>query len=45
MAKHHFVKFLEISAVLLFVLVIAYLVLTGVLSSTGIDHSWPYPSK
>lgn len=45
MAKHHWIKTIEITAIVLFALVIAYLAITGILSSTGIDHSWPYPSK
>lgn len=45
MAKHHWIKSIEITAILLFMLVLAYLAVTGVLSSTGFDHSWPYPTK
>lgn len=45
MAKHHFTKTLEISAIVIFALVLAYLAVTGILSSAGIDHSWPYPNK
>jgi len=35
----------EIAAIVLFVLILAYLAVTGLLSSTGVDHAWPYPSK
>ncbi|MCE0489581.1 hypothetical protein LU196_05870 [Pantoea sp. Mb-10] len=45
MAKHHVLKVFEISAIILFALVLAYLAVTGILSSTGVDHAWPYPSK
>lgn len=45
MAKHHLLKSIEISAIVLFVLILAYLAVTGLLSSTGVDHAWPYPSK
>lgn len=45
MAKHHLFKSIEIAAIVLFVLILAYLAVTGLLSSTGVDHAWPYPSK
>lgn len=45
MAKHHLLKSIEITAIVLFVLILAYLAVTGLLSSTGVDHAWPYPSK
>ncbi|WP_167391848.1 hypothetical protein [Mixta gaviniae] len=45
MAKRHLIKSLEISAIVIFALVVAYLAITGILSSTGLDHPWPYPSK
>lgn len=45
MAKHHFFKYLEIAAIVLFVLILAYLAVTGLMSSTGMDHAWPYPTK
>jgi len=45
MAKHHLLKSIEIAAIELFVLILAYLAVTGLLSSTGVDHAWPYPSK
>lgn len=45
MAKHHFFKAIEIAAIVLFVLILAYLAMTGLMSSTGLDHAWPYPTK
>lgn len=45
MAKDHLLKSIEIAAIVLFVLILAYLAVTGLLSSTGVDHAWPYPSK
>lgn len=45
MAKRHLLKSIEIAAIVLFVLILAYLAVTGLLSSTGVDHAWPYPSK
>ncbi|EIB98539.1 MULTISPECIES: hypothetical protein [Pantoea] len=45
MAKHHLLKSIEIAAIVLFVLILAYLAITGILSSTGMDHAWPYPTK
>ncbi|WP_167133911.1 MULTISPECIES: hypothetical protein [Pantoea] len=45
MAKHHFLKSLEITAIVIFALVLAYLAITGILSSMGIDHSWAYPHR
>ncbi|MGK3142052.1 hypothetical protein [Pantoea sp. C2G6] len=45
MAKHHLLKSIEITAIVLFVLVLAYLGITGLLSSMGMDHAWPYPAK
>lgn len=45
MVKHHALKIIEISAVIIFVLAVAYFVTTGVLSTVGVDHAWPYPSK
>ncbi|MBD8142197.1 hypothetical protein [Pantoea agglomerans] len=45
MAKNHLLKSIEIAAIVLFVLILAYLAVTGLLSSTGVDHAWPYPSK
>lgn len=45
MAKHHLLKSIEIVAIVLFVLILAYLAITGILSSTGMDHAWPYPTK
>ncbi|SFN26879.1 hypothetical protein SAMN05428971_0788 [Candidatus Pantoea varia] len=45
MAKHHLLKSIEIAAIVLFVLILAYLVVTGLMSSTGVDHAWPYPTK
>lgn len=45
MAKHHFFKSLEMAAIVLFVLLLAYLAVTGLMSSTGMDHAWPYPTK
>ncbi|WP_162836533.1 hypothetical protein [Pantoea anthophila] len=45
MAKHHLLKYIEIAAIVLFVLILAYLAITGILSSTGMDHAWPYPTK
>ncbi|EFM20933.1 hypothetical protein ACTUSZ_20260 [Pantoea eucalypti] len=45
MAKHHLLKSIEITAIVLFVLILAYLILTGLLSSTGVDHAWPYPNQ
>jgi len=45
MAKNRLVKVVEISAIVVFTLVMIYLLATGVLSSTGIDHAWPYPTK
>ncbi|WP_194761399.1 hypothetical protein [Pantoea ananatis] len=45
MAKHSLIKIVEISAIIFFALVVIYLLATGVLSSTGIDQAWPYPTK
>ena len=45
MAKHHLLKSIEIAAIVLFVLILAYLAITGIFSSTGMDHAWPYPTK
>lgn len=45
MAKYHLLKSIEIAAIVLFVLILAYLVVTGLMSSTGMDHAWPYPTK
>ncbi|WP_312829687.1 hypothetical protein [Pantoea anthophila] len=45
MAKHHLLKSIEIAAIVLFVLILGYLAITGILSSTGMDHAWPYPTK
>lgn len=45
MAKHHLLKSIEIAAIVLFVLILAYLAITGILSSTGMDRAWPYPTK
>lgn len=45
MAKRRFIKTIEISAVVVFALVIAWLAVTGILSSTGLDHAWPYPHQ
>lgn len=45
MAKHHLLKSIEIAVIVLFFLILAYLAVTGLLSSTGVDHAWPYPSK
>lgn len=45
MAKRHFIKTVEISAVVVFALVIAWLAVTGILSSAGLDHAWPYPHQ
>lgn len=45
MAKHPLLKSIEIAAIVLFVLILTYLAVTGLLSSTGVDHAWPYPSK
>ncbi|WP_313655626.1 hypothetical protein [Pantoea sp.] len=45
MAKHHFFKTIEIAAIVLFVLILAYLAMIGLMSSTGLDHAWPYPTK
>ncbi|WP_307744254.1 hypothetical protein [uncultured Pantoea sp.] len=45
MAKHHLLKSIEIAAIVLFVMILAYLAITGILSSTGMDHAWPYPTK
>ena len=45
MAKHHLLKTIEIAAIVLFILILAYLPVTGLMSSTGIDHAWPYPTK
>jgi len=45
MAKHHLLKSIEITAIVLFVLILAYLILTVLLSSTGVDHAWPYPNQ
>lgn len=45
MAKHHFLKALEITAIVIFALILVYLVATGILSSVGIDHSWAYPRR
>nr|WP_165439233.1 hypothetical protein [Pantoea allii] len=45
MAKHHLLKTIEIAAIVLFILILAYLAVTGLMSSTGIDHAWPYPTK
>lgn len=45
MAKHHLLKSIEITAIVLFVLILAYLILTGLLSSTGVDNAWPYPNQ
>ncbi|MDF7627691.1 hypothetical protein PUG46_00240 [Erwiniaceae bacterium L1_55_4] len=45
MAKHHFLKSLEITAIVIFALALAYLAITGILSSMGIDHSWAYPHR
>ncbi len=45
MTKGHALKIFEISAVIIFSLAIAYFITTGVLSTVGVDHAWPYPSK
>ncbi|MBW1253046.1 hypothetical protein [Pantoea allii] len=45
MAKHSLIKIFEISAIVIFALVVIYLLVTGVLSSTGVEHAWPYPHK
>jgi len=45
MVKHHLLKSIEITAIVLFVLILVYLIFTGLLSSTGVDHAWPYPTK
>lgn len=45
MAKHHLLKSIEIAAIVLVVLILAYLAVTGLMSSTGMDHAWPYPTK
>jgi len=39
-----FVLFEKI-ALLLFVVLLGYLIITGVFSATGVDHSWPYPHR
>ncbi|MEZ3500431.1 hypothetical protein [Pantoea sp. KPR_PJ] len=45
MAKHHLIKSVEITVIILFTLVIAWLAVTGILSSMGVDHAWPYPHQ
>ncbi len=45
MAKRHLLKSIEITAIVLFVLILAYLAVTGLMSSMGMDHAWPYPTK
>lgn len=45
MAKHHLLKSIEIAAIVMFVLILAYLAVTGLMSSMGMDHAWPYPTK
>ncbi|WP_313699234.1 hypothetical protein [Pantoea sp.] len=45
MAKQHLLKSIEIAAIVLFVLILAYLAVTGLMSSAGVDHAWPYPTK
>ncbi len=45
MAKLHLLKSIEIAAIVLFVLILAYLAVTGLMSSAGVDHAWPYPTK
>ncbi|NYS28880.1 hypothetical protein [Pantoea sp. WMus005] len=45
MAKQHLLKSIEIAAIVLFVLIVAYLAVTGLMSSAGVDHAWPYPTK
>ncbi|MFU9138471.1 hypothetical protein [Erwinia tasmaniensis] len=39
-----FVLFEKI-ALLLFVVLLGYLIITGVFSAAGVDHSWPYPHR
>lgn len=45
MGKRKVIKSIEISLIVIFSLLAVYLLATGVLSSTGIDHAWPYPAK
>lgn len=45
MARQKLIKIFEITAIIFFSLVVIYLLATGVLSSTGIDRAWPYPTK
>lgn len=45
MEKRNIFKLIELSAILVFALVLIYFAATGIFSSLGIDHSWPYPSK
>lgn len=45
MTKHHIVKSIEITAIVLFILLLAYLAVTGMMSSMGMDHAWPYPNE
>ncbi|WP_288421799.1 hypothetical protein [uncultured Pantoea sp.] len=45
MAKRHWIKSIEITAIIVFALVITWLAVTGLLSSTGLDHAWPYPHQ
>lgn len=45
MDKRHLIKSIEMVAVLVFALIQAYLAVTGILLTTGIDHAWSYPSN
>lgn len=45
MTKHHLIKSVEMTAIVIVALVIAWLAVTGILSSMGLDHAWPYPAK
>ncbi|WP_193750241.1 hypothetical protein [Pantoea dispersa] len=45
MAKRNWIKSIEITAIIIFALVLAWLAVTGILSSNGLDHAWPYPHQ
>lgn len=45
MAKHHLIKSIEITAFVIFTLMIVYFAASGSLSMIGMDHAWPYPIK
>ncbi len=38
-------KIIELLVLALFVILIAYLLITGLSSAVGLDKSWPYPQR